>query len=71
MASLIVPRPIALATTLGPTGVANAAPFSVFNMLGEDPPILMIGINRLKDGRLRDTLGQHPAQRRVRGAHVQ
>ena len=29
MASLIVPRPIALVTTLGPTGVVNAAPFSM------------------------------------------
>jgi flavin reductase (DIM6/NTAB) family NADH-FMN oxidoreductase RutF len=55
MASLIVPRPIALVTTLGPTGVANAAPFSMFNMLGEDPPIVMLSINRLKDGRLKDT----------------
>jgi flavin reductase (DIM6/NTAB) family NADH-FMN oxidoreductase RutF len=55
MASLIVPRPIALVTTLGPTGVANAAPFSMFNMLGEDPPILMVSINRLHDGRLKDT----------------
>jgi flavin reductase (DIM6/NTAB) family NADH-FMN oxidoreductase RutF len=55
MASLIVPRPIALVTTLGENGVANAAPFSMFNMLGEDPPILMISINRLADGRLKDT----------------
>lgn len=55
MASLIVPRPIALVTTLGPTGVANAAPFSMFNMVGEDPPILMLSINRLHDGRLKDT----------------
>ena len=55
MASLIVPRPIALVTTVGPTGVVNAAPFSMFNMVGEDPPILMISINRLKDGRLKDT----------------
>ncbi len=55
MASLIVPRPIALATTLGPTGVANAAPFSMFNMIGEDPPILMLSINRLQDGQLKDT----------------
>lgn len=36
MASLIVPRPIALITTLSETGVVNAAPFSMFNMLGED-----------------------------------
>lgn len=55
MASLIVPRPIALVTTVGANGVANAAPFSMFNMLGEDPPILMLSINRLKDGRLKDT----------------
>jgi flavin reductase (DIM6/NTAB) family NADH-FMN oxidoreductase RutF len=55
MASLIVPRPIALVTTLGENGVANAAPFSMFNMLGEDPPIVMISINRLSDGRLKDT----------------
>jgi len=55
MASLIVPRPIALVTTLGPSGVANAAPFSMFNMLGEDPPIVMLSINRLQDGRLKDT----------------
>ena len=55
MASLIVPRPIALVTTLGASGVANAAPFSMFNMLGEDPPIVMLSINRLKDGRLKDT----------------
>lgn len=55
MASLIVPRPIALVTTLGATGVANAAPFSMFNMIGEDPPILMISINRLKDGGFKDT----------------
>jgi flavin reductase (DIM6/NTAB) family NADH-FMN oxidoreductase RutF len=55
MASLIVPRPIALVTTLGAHGIANAAPFSMFNMLGEDPPIVMLSINRLKDGRLKDT----------------
>jgi flavin reductase (DIM6/NTAB) family NADH-FMN oxidoreductase RutF len=55
MASLIVPRPIALVTTLGSNGVANAAPFSMFNMVGEEPPLVMISINRLHDGRLKDT----------------
>ena len=55
MASLIVPRPIALVTTLGENGVVNAAPFSMFNMVGEDPPLVMISLNRLKDGRLKDT----------------
>lgn len=55
MASLIVPRPIALITTLSPSGVVNAAPFSMFNMLGEEPPIVMVSINRLNDGHLKDT----------------
>jgi len=55
MASLIVPRPIALVTTQGSDGVVNAAPFSMFNMLGEDPPILMISINKLQDDGLKDT----------------
>lgn len=56
MASLIVPRPIALVTTLGESGVVNAAPFSMFNMVGEDPPLVMISINRENaQGRLKDT----------------
>ncbi|CAG9175534.1 flavin reductase family protein [Cupriavidus respiraculi] len=55
MASLIVPRPIALVTTLSAGGTVNAAPFSMFNMLGEEPPIVMISINRLGDGALKDT----------------
>jgi flavin reductase (DIM6/NTAB) family NADH-FMN oxidoreductase RutF len=55
MASLIVPRPIALVTSLGADGVVNAAPFSMFNMLGEDPPLVFISVNRLHDGRLKDT----------------
>jgi flavin reductase (DIM6/NTAB) family NADH-FMN oxidoreductase RutF len=55
MASLIVPRPIALVTTLGANGVVNAAPFSMFNMVGEDPPLLMLSINKLDGGALKDT----------------
>ncbi|MEO8152986.1 MAG: flavin reductase family protein [Rhizobacter sp.] len=55
MASLIVPRPIALITTLSENKVINAAPFSMFNMLGEEPPIVMVSINRLNDGTLKDT----------------
>jgi flavin reductase (DIM6/NTAB) family NADH-FMN oxidoreductase RutF len=40
LASLVTPRPIAWVTTLGPDGVVNAAPFSFFNVLGANPPIL-------------------------------
>ncbi|WP_157039701.1 flavin reductase family protein [Aquincola tertiaricarbonis] len=63
MASLIVPRPIALVTTLGADGTVNAAPFSMFNMVGEDPPIVMISINRLTDGQLKDTAANILARR--------
>ncbi|WPB55715.1 flavin reductase family protein [Xylophilus sp. GOD-11R] len=56
MASLIVPRPIALITTLGADGTVNAAPFSMFNMVGEDPPVVMFSINKLETGPQKDTV---------------
>lgn len=55
MASLVVPRPIAWVTTLSPTGIPNAAPFSMFAMVGEDPPLLMVSIDRLPGGGRKDT----------------
>ncbi len=33
LASLVVPRPIALVTTISPEGHVNAAPFSFFNLM--------------------------------------
>jgi flavin reductase (DIM6/NTAB) family NADH-FMN oxidoreductase RutF len=55
MASLIIPRPIALVTTVDARGVVNAAPFSMFNMLGEEPPIVMISLNKRESGEVKDT----------------
>jgi flavin reductase (DIM6/NTAB) family NADH-FMN oxidoreductase RutF len=55
IASTIVPRPIALVTTLSETGTVNAAPFSFFNVMGEDPPILVLGLQTHPDGTLKDT----------------
>lgn len=55
MAALIVPRPIALVTTLSADGVVNAAPFSLFNMVGEEPPLVMFSINKQANGVLKDT----------------
>ena len=54
--SLVIPRPIALVTTVGPTGVVNAAPFSFFNVFCEDPPLCMFAVNQRPDGRVKDTL---------------
>jgi flavin reductase (DIM6/NTAB) family NADH-FMN oxidoreductase RutF len=39
LASLVIPRPIALVTTIDEQGRVNAAPFSFFNLLGANPPI--------------------------------
>lgn len=58
LTGLIVPRPIALVSTLSPEGSVNAAPFSLFNMMGDDPPILILSIERRPDGSLKDT-AQH------------
>ncbi|MBB3182448.1 flavin reductase family protein [Variovorax sp. Sphag1AA] len=42
----IGPRPIALVTSLGADGLCNAAPFSAFNYMGEEPPLFVIAIDR-------------------------
>lgn len=55
LSATIVPRPIALVTTLSQTGRVNAAPFSFFNVMGEDPPVLVLGLQEHPDGRLKDT----------------
>ena len=44
LASVVVPRPIALVTTVGADGTVNAAPFSFFNLLGSSPPVVGLGI---------------------------
>lgn len=51
----IVPRPIAWITTLSADGVRNAAPFSFFNAMGKDPPLVAVGIQVAPDGGLKDT----------------
>jgi flavin reductase (DIM6/NTAB) family NADH-FMN oxidoreductase RutF len=56
LAGFVLPRPIAWVTTVGPTGVVNAAPFSFFNVFCEDPPLCMFAVSRRPDGRIKDTL---------------
>jgi flavin reductase (DIM6/NTAB) family NADH-FMN oxidoreductase RutF len=55
MIGSIVPRPIALVTTVDAEGVVNAAPFSFFNCLSADPPIVAIGVENRADASLKDT----------------
>lgn len=55
LASLVTPRPIALVTTLSPDGRVNAAPFSFFNVLGAEPPIVAFAPGDRDDGTPKDT----------------
>ena len=52
----IVPRPIALISTIDADGRVNAAPFSFFNALSADPPLVGLGLERHDDGSPKDTL---------------
>lgn len=46
---LVAPRPIALITSMDEHGQLNAAPFSAYNYLGTDPPIVAIGVTNRVD----------------------
>lgn len=48
MVGTVAPRPIALVTTLGKTG-PNAAPFSFFQAIGSDPPMLSFSVGNKGD----------------------
>jgi flavin reductase (DIM6/NTAB) family NADH-FMN oxidoreductase RutF len=51
----VVPRPIALVTTIDREGRINAAPFSFFNCLSADPAILALGVEYRPTGPQKDT----------------
>ena len=44
LGSTITPRPIAWVSTIDANGGINAAPFSYFNVFGEDPPVVAFSI---------------------------
>ena len=51
----IVPRPIAFITSAGEDGTINGAPFSYFNVVSSNPPMISISIQR-KNGSPKDTV---------------
>lgn len=55
LCATIVPRPIALVTTVDANGVVNAAPFSFFNVFGEEPPLIVLGLQHKPDRDRKDT----------------
>ena len=52
---IVVPRPIALVTSIDARGRVNAAPFSFFNLFSDDPVQLVLGLQHKADGTPKDT----------------
>lgn len=58
MNGIVVPRPIAWVSTIGAAGV-NLAPFSYFNIVGIEPPVIMFSVSIPvgdRAGTVKDTL---------------
>jgi len=57
LVATIGPRPIAWVTTQDVDGTLNAAPFSFFNAMSGNPPVVAIGIGGRGPGDVKDTGG--------------
>lgn len=49
LTALVVPRPIGWISTISDSGVRNVAPYSYFNLMGNDPPYVAFGSTGVKD----------------------
>lgn len=56
LTSTVVPRPIAWISTMNAAGHINLAPFSYFQALCSDPPMLTVSITTGRGGVVKDTL---------------
>lgn len=56
LASVILPRPIAWVVSRDNAGEVNAAPYSFFNIVSSDPPLVAISIAAASDRSMKDTL---------------
>ena len=54
LTATVTPRPIAWVTSCSGQGVVNAAPFSFFNVMGHEPPTVVLGL-LAGAGRFKDT----------------
>lgn len=50
----IIPRPVAVVTSVSEEAIINIAPFSYFNIVTSNPPIVSLAIQR-KSGEMKDT----------------
>lgn len=56
LAATVVPRPIAWVVTEDGEGRRNAAPFSFFNVVSGDPPVVGFSVERRRSGAAKDTM---------------
>lgn len=63
LASVILPRPIAWVVSKDAAGELNAAPFSFFNVLSSDPPLVAISFSAAPDRLGKDTLANIRARK--------
>lgn len=54
MTGSVIPRPIAFVTSKSSEGVLNAAPFSFFNVVSSNPPMISLSVLR-QAGQMKDT----------------
>lgn len=54
--SCVVPRPIGWISTLSRDGIGNLAPYSQFQNVSYDPPMVMFAANRRTNGETKDTV---------------
>lgn len=62
LASVILPRPIAWVVSRDSEGGVNAAPFSFFNIVSSDPPLVAISFSNASDREEKDTLSNIAAR---------
>ncbi|WP_099223618.1 flavin reductase family protein [Listeria costaricensis] len=69
LSGAIIPRPIAFVTTLMEDGqTVNAAPFSFFNIVSSDPPIISVSVQRAA-GKQKDT-ARHAIRQQEMMVHI-
>ena len=55
LTAIVIPRPVAWVTTIDANGLVNAAPYSFFNVFGEEPATIVLGLEHRSDGTPKDT----------------
>lgn len=55
LTAVVIPRPVAWVTTISSAGLVNAAPYSFFNLFGQEPALIILGLERDRAGMMKDT----------------